>query len=283
MNSTYTASMFEKIKESLNKKNTNSGFKDILRFTKNNTYVVRLLPNIHDPDNTIFPYTTFGWTSLATGQYISVVSPITFGERCPLNELRFKLYQGSEREKELAKTIKRNNQWLVNCYVVNNPTAPETENQVKIIRFGKQLHKIIADAISGDDSEDFGPSIFDLSKNGNNLRIKVETNEGGYPTYISSKFIKAGSLPGITDEKSKEIYNSTFDLSKIIMVHSNEEIKKIIDVHLLKTSTHSVVDESSIDKPVEDEDDIPMGPSVPETSEEVAITDDEIDDLLKDL
>lgn len=283
MSTSYTASMFEKIKESLNKKSTGSGFKDVLKFVKDKTYVVRLLPNIHDPKNTIFPYITFGWTSLATGQYISVVSPSTFGERCPINELRYKLYQGSDREKELAKTIKKNNQWLVNCYVINNPTAPETEGQIKIIRFGKQLYKIITDAISGDDSEDFGASIFDLSKEGNNLRIKVETNEGGYATYISSKFLKSSELSNVSGRKEDEIYKAAFDLSKVIVVHSYDEIKEIINVHLLKTDSKvpKTSEELNVSAAESDEEEAVV-PSK-QISNEEEITDEDIEDLLKDL
>lgn len=291
MNTSYTSSMFEKIKESLNKKSTGSGFKDVLKFVTDNTYVVRLLPNVHDPKNTIFSYTTFGWNSRATGQYMSVVSPLSFGERCPINEIRYKLYQGSDHEKSLAKLIKRNNQWLVNCYVINNPTSPETEGQVKIIRFGKQLHKIITDAITGDDAEEYGPSIFDLSNQGNNLRIKVEKNEGNYATYVSSKFLKAAPVPGV-EGKEESIYNSAIDLSKIVMVKSYEEIKEIINVHLLKGEDPSNI---KAEAPASKKFD-PTKPVTPEhtqdDSEEISssassstdeITEEDIENLLKDL
>lgn len=283
----YTTSMFEKIKESLNKKSESNGFKDVLKFTPENTYLVRLVPNVHDPKNTIFAYTTFGWTSRATGQYVSVVSPTTFGERCPINEIRYKLYQGSEHEKSLAKMLKKNNQWLVNCYVVNNPTSPETQGKVKIIRFGKQLHKIITDAISGDDAEEYGPSIFDLTEKGNNLRIKVEKNEGGYATYISSKFVKASAIPEIKDGSEEEVYNNAFDLSKIIMVKTFDEIKEILNAHLLKGEASPAITpsgekiEASIDTSSDDDTDSSESSGITESSDE--INDNDIEELLKDL
>jgi hypothetical protein len=280
MTTSYTTSMFEKIKESLNKKTEGSGFKDVLKFAPDNTYLVRLLPNVHDPKNTIFGYTTFGWTSRATGQYISVVSPMSFGERCPVNEMRYKLYQGSEHEKNLAKLVKRNNQWLVNCYVVSNPTTPATEGKVKIIRFGKQLHKIITDAISGDDSEDFGSSIFDLSDQGNNLRIKVEKNEGGYATYISSKFVKSSAIPGLP-ENVESIYNESIDLSKIVIVKTYDEIKEILDAHLLKGESTAT---SSQPEPVQTKkSQLGIKEDIQPSLEENEITDQDIEDLLKDL
>lgn len=277
MNKSYTTSMFEKIKEALNDKTTSTGFKDILKFVPENTYQIRLMPNVHDPKNTIFNYSTFGWTSRETGQYISIVSPMTFNERCPVNELRYKLYQGSEHEKSIAKLVKRNTQWLTNCYVVSNPTSPETEGQVKIIRYGKQLHKIILDAISGDDAEEYGPSIFDLSEKGNNLRVKVEKNEGGYASYISSKFVKQSSISSISN--IDEVYEQSHDLSKIITIKSYDEIKEILNIHLLGENKSIEHQTSSAEQSIERNQ---TNTSTSSSAEE-EITDQDIEDLLKDL
>lgn len=269
--------MFEKIKEALNDKTTSTGFKDILKFVPENTYQIRLMPNVHDPKNTIFNYSTFGWTSRETGQYISIVSPMTFNERCPVNELRYKLYQGSEHEKSIAKLVKRNTQWLTNCYVVSNPTSPETEGRVKIIRYGKQLHKIILDAISGDDAEEYGPSIFDLSEKGNNLRVKVEKNEGGYASYISSKFVKQSSISSISN--IDEVYEQSHDLSKIITIKSYDEIKEILNIHLLGENKSIEHQTSSAEQSIERNQ---TNASTSSSAEE-EITDQDIEDLLKDL
>ena len=286
--------MFEKIKESLNNsKTTGSGMKDVLRFEAGNNYLVRLLPNVHDPENTILPYYSFGWESRATGQYVSAVSPLSFGERCPLNELRLKLYRGNESDKKLASLMRRTNQWLVNVYVVANPTDPSTEGQVKIMRFGKQLYKVIDEAISGDDAEDFGEYIFDLGDNGNNLRVKVEKNEGGYPTYVSSKFVKAGPIAGVTSKNMSSIYESAFDLGKVLTVKPYDELVKMIDAHLLNKSSTPAPDTGS---DVDDDDDNlpgleskkvdtkPIEESDNSSSDkDEDISDDDIDELLKDL
>ena len=36
---------------------------------------------------------------------------------------------------------------------------PDNNGKVKILRYGKQLHKIIMDALTGDDSDDYGEFI----------------------------------------------------------------------------------------------------------------------------
>jgi len=87
---TYNSSMFASIKQALTKDEKSNARKDILRFAPGNTYTVRILPNVDDPAKTFFHYFQIGWKSFATGQYISLVSPSTFGERDPIAEERYK-------------------------------------------------------------------------------------------------------------------------------------------------------------------------------------------------
>lgn len=287
--SKYNVSMFEKIKDVLDNQGTQGGgnFKDILRFEVGNNYVVRLLPNVNNIDDTFFHYYAFGWESVATGQYVSAVSPITFGDRCPINELRVKLYRSKNpQDQELAKLIKRQERWMVNCYVVDNPTAADTEGEIKILRYGKQIDKVIKDAISGDDADEYGPAVFDLSKNGCNLRIKCEKNEGGYPTYVASRFLKASAIPGVDDDKADDIYGRIHNLSEVQPVKTWDELQEMIDVHLLNKTTTSVsvpetpVQGITVESTIEDE------PVVSSEVTEETSTDDEledIDELLKDL
>jgi hypothetical protein len=114
----------------------------------------------------------------------------TYGEKCPIDEYSSLVYsKKNEALIEQSKPLKRTEKWLYNALVIKDPTNPDNEGQVKIINAGTQLQKIIQSAIDGDDKDEFGYRIFDLSPNGCNLRIKVETNDGGYPSYVSSKFI----------------------------------------------------------------------------------------------
>ena len=219
--------MFESIKSALDKAKTKSpggSYKNILQLEAPATYVVRLLPNIKNPEESIFHYYYHGWNSIATGQYSSVVSPSTWGERCPVSELYFKLMrEGSEAEKARAKAnLSRREYWLVNAYVVNDPKKPENNGTIKVLRYGRQLDKIIQSAINGDDSEEFGARIFDLSQDGCSLRIKAElvSDKPGapkYPTYTASKFLSPTAIESLDEEKTQELYNNVFDLSTFIV------------------------------------------------------------------
>jgi hypothetical protein len=226
--------MFESIKSALTKE-TPSGAnkqKDFLRTEAGNTYTVRLLPNIKDPSKTFLHYYSHGWNSLSTGQLITLVSPTTWNQRDPVAEERYRvLRNGTDEEKERAKAIVRTERWLVNCYVINDPVNEENNNKVKILRFGRQLHKIIKEAMEGEEAEELGPRIFDLSPKGVNLKIKVE-KQGDYPTYVSSKFTSPKEIEGLDDDGSYDkIYKNVYDLESYITVKSYDELKEMLDKH----------------------------------------------------
>lgn len=279
--STFTNSMFESIKGALSKNNesASSKVKDYLRCEVGNTYTVRLLPNVKDPSKTFFHYYSYGWNSLTTGQLITLVSPTTWNQRDPIAEERYRvLRNGTEKEKEKALAIKRRENWLVSVYVINDPVNQDNNGKVKLLRFGRQLHKIIMDAIEGEEASELGPRIFDLSPKGCNLKIKVE-KQGDYPTYVSSKFSTPKEIEGLDEDSYKKIYGSAFDLESYVSVKSYDELKEALDTHYHGT------------KDVEDE---PTAEPVKKTSAPtpvVAVTtkkveaedDDKISELLKDL
>lgn len=286
--SSFNMSMFQSIKDALvkNENTGNTTYNEILKTTPGNTYTVRLLPLQSDPKNTFFEYFNHGWVSFATGQYVQALSPMTFGERDPIAEERYRILRtGNEEEKEKVKAIKRLNKFLVNVYVIDDPTNPDNNGKVKILRYGKQVHKIIMEAIEGEDSEEFGPRIFDLGPNGVNFKVKCE-NQGDYPTYVSSRFTAAGKL-NLSEDEQKEIYSKTFDLTKVFSLKSYDELKKMYEEHYLcKTGEESVPvninttigkSEPTIQpsKPVEV---VQTVSSIDESS-----IDDDIDELLKDL
>ena len=283
MSKAFNTSMFQSIKAALAKSNNEGGnatYTEIMKTSPGNTYTVRLLPYSPDPKNTFFHYFNHGWVSFATGQYVQALSPMTFGERDPIAEERYRtLRMGNEDEKEKAKAIKRTEKYLVNVYVIEDPSNPDNNGKVKILRYGKQLHKIIMDAIEGEDAEEFGHRIFDLSKDGVNFKIKCE-NQGEYPTYVSSRFTATGKL-NLSEDEQKKIYDSAFDLTKVFPLKSADELKQMLDEHYhCKTADETPV------KEVQRE--YAKAPQAVAPVETVVASDDEdayddIDDLLKDL
>lgn len=261
--------MFASLKESLNKPQE-SGYRDILKFEAGKTYQVRLLPNINDPKSSIFHYFHYSWKSFATGQFVSFVSPQTFGERCPIADESYKIYKnGSPEEKEKGKALFRKENWLINVYVVSDPTNPDNDGKVKIMRYGSQLHKIIMSAIEGDDAAEFGEKIFDLTEKGCNFRIKCEKkSEKGkaeFVEYTASRFLSPSTIEGLEDVEA--VYKSVHDLTQVFPIKPTEELKKGLQEHYYGTVSEdapkkTVKKDGTVRIPVSEdgpaEDDIPM-------------------------
>ena len=277
-----TKSMFESIKTALTKQETSSSFKDIIRTEIDKTYVVRLLPYIKDPSKTFFHYYQHSWNSLATGKFISAISPTTFGERDPISELKYKLIRtGTDEEKKKASSLSWSEKWLVNAYVVDDPTNPENNGKVKVLQFGKQLHKIIMRAINGDDSDELGPRVFSLKSDGVNLKVICES-QGGYKCFTSSKFTMPKAIDGITDKNVNNILENAFDLEKVFAVRSYDELKNLLDEHFLVDSGGSSSD-VRINIPTKSSSPAATTAAATVVSQAPSIEDDEVKRLLDGL
>jgi len=280
MTGKFTKSMFEKIKEAVEEQKNQGGYKDIMKTPVGHSYLVRLLPNIKNPANTFFHYHHHSWTSQRTGQFVTSICPTTYGEECPICEKSIQLYSNDEREK--AKLIGRKENWLVNAYIIKNPREPKLDGSVKIIRYGRQLNKIIEEAINGEDAEEFGASIFDLSEDGCNFRIKVEKNDGGWATYVSSKFISSSPIVGMNGSKIKDTYDSIFDLECIFDKSSYDELEEMMLRHTKWGSTSKST--PSRDDDSDDDDDLDISDSSDDSDDlDLDDLDDKLEDVLKDL
>jgi hypothetical protein len=231
MSNKYNQNLFDSLKEALaSKTNNDSSFKDFMKFEPDKSYLVRLLPNLEDGSKTRFHYYQHIFDSVATGKKVSVLCPNTYGEKCPIDEYRAKMWATKNQTMiDSVKPLKKAEKWLYNIYVIKDPTNPSNEGQVKIMNAGAQLQKVIQAAIDGDDAEEFGFRIFDLSENGCNLRVKVEKNDGGYPSYTSSKFVSPSKIEGLDDVDS--VYSSIKSLDTIFQRKSYDEIKEILNYH----------------------------------------------------
>jgi hypothetical protein len=256
---TFTKNMFAEIKSSLSNKNDNS-YKDIMKFEAGKTYLVRLVPNVNAPKSTIYHYYHHSWKSYSNGQFVTALCPTTYGESCPIDSYVLKTYNtGSEEDKRKLRDVSRKENWMVNAYVISDPTNPENEGKVKVIRYGKELAKIINSAIDGDDSAEFGSKIFDVAE-GCTFRIKCESRSaqigGGnrmMTTYTSSKFVSPSKLD-IDDKALDAIFESIHELDKFNKPKTSAELQRMLDEHFFCTrdvaSAEESVDEDTVPEPV---------------------------------
>jgi len=294
MSNVDVVSMFDSIKESLNTEKGGTGtFRNILKFKAGNTYLVRIIPDIKAPKETFFHYFHHGFTSNETGQYVDGLCLTTWNERCPVCEERFKLWKkGTEKDKALARLMRRLEKHYVNAYVIDDPTNEENNGTIKVLRLGVRLYEKIQSAVEGDDADEFGARVFDLSENGCNLKIKVETTTGDdgkskFTNYSNSRFTMPGAIPGMTPERMQETYENVYDLSEFADRKTEDELKDMMNVHVFgsgskstkKASAADVEDAINTASTINKEETVVQTPVVEEKKQTVS-TDDKIKDLL---
>ena len=263
MTNKYTNELYEKIKNSF-AETKRSGFKNILKTKPENTYIVRLIPNVNNPEKTFFKYFQHGWNNTSDGQYVSAICPSTYEEECPICSERFRLWnKGDESSKELSKNLARKERYYANVYVVDDPENPENNGTVKIFGYGRQIAKIIDEAMNGDDAGDIGHRMFDFSKEGCNLRIKVEKNKANYPNYDRSKFLPPSALPVTLDDVASQIH----DFDDLINRTPTEELKRMVESGLYGITPQASSNDADAYKPV-------TGPKTPVAQKVQAIVDD---------
>lgn len=263
----------------------------VLAFKKNCTYVVRLLPNIKDVNNTFVSYKEIGFTSRVDGTYV-------YGGRSPLDanlkDDPFKATQwehyskakerGDEVEQKASYKLLPQRKQLVNAYLVSvegdDAEAKEKVGTVVAVKYPAQLNKEglpvsdifkrIHGAIFGDMSKKIGTKALDLSAKGKSLIIKV-TEKAGFNNYSETMFDDAEDL-GLDSKKITEILNNVHDLNEFVpTVKPVEEIKQILDQHWFGVSAAS---EDEMEE--EDDDEIPMNDSKSDSE-------DELDKLMNDM
>jgi len=228
----------------------------ILKFKKNCTYVLRLIPYIKDVNNTFVTYKEVGFKSPVDGTYV-------YGGRSPqdagIKEDLFKKTQwdhyskakerGDEVEQKASYKLLPQRKQAVNAYLVSvdgdDPDAKEKIGDVVAIPYPAQvdregvpisdIYKKIHSAIFGDMSKKIGAKALDLSEKGRSLIVKV-TEKAGYNNYSETTFDDAEDL-GLSESQIREILNSAHDLSEFIPeVKPQDEIQKILDKHWFGTS-----------------------------------------------
>lgn len=268
-----------------NKRNEN-----IFQMEKNNTYVVRLLPYMKKPENTFLTYHNHGWESRKNGKYISIPCLKTWGrqEQCPACEVRFaELKIGTEAAKAKARLLRQKTVHLVNVYIVESPKS-EDVGKVKIMRYGAELDKVIKAAVNGEDAEEFGKRVFDLSVDGCDLRIKVDVKGVGkdaMPTYAASKFLSKKRDLGLSQNDIQGILSQAHDLTTLVPERlSNEKIEALLNEHYFTNQdrpapvTYAKEPEEDDDTPFADEE----SPAIRNVSTSADDVSSEVDKLLEE-
>ena len=137
------------------------------------------------------------------------------------------------------------------------------------------------EAIEGDDAEEFGEKIFSYPE-GCNLRVKVE-EQGGYPSYVTSRFASPSEISGVTSDNVGSIYEQAFELDKVYPVKSYDELVTMLNEHYYGKDEEPTPEpiKATSSPNIDDDDDLDFGDD--DISSKENVDSDKVKELLDTL
>jgi len=230
----FNKSMFGQIQDQLKKTSVSGGYGNLLRYSQEGVYTLKLLYNPECENNQIKHYMEHGWESTSTGSYLSTVSLQTFGERDPISEAFWRGIKSDDEDiKERYKKLSRRDKNMINVLVVNDPNNQENNGKIKVLKYSKQIKDVIDAAImeGGDDYDEFGPERVFGYDSGVFLQIKA-VKKGPFTSFDKSKFITKSKDFDLDEDEFYALYENLFNLEEEVPeVKSFDELEEILYEH----------------------------------------------------
>jgi hypothetical protein len=149
-----------------------------------------------------------------TGRFYVENSLVTFKQPDPVYEMNGRLYKsGIETDKLIAKNQRLNTKYISNILMVNDPTHPENNGKVFLLRYGPEIHKMIINKISPEYEDDEALNVFDYW-DGANFKLRLKNGDKNMPTYSSSTWDKPSAIG--TDEYIQKIAEQQYPLTEFL-------------------------------------------------------------------
>jgi len=146
--------------------------------------LIRFLPNLKNPRKPYIRKYVY-WLEDADGKGFYVDSPSTIGEKCPVQDMFFKLRNSeSAVDKKMSENLKRKEVYYALVQIVKDPQNTALEGQIKVFKFGWKIKQKIDDELNP--KFDDPVQVFDPFK-GKNFELNI-MKKGGYPNYDGCKF-----------------------------------------------------------------------------------------------
>jgi hypothetical protein len=146
--------------------------------------LVRFIPNPKNPQKSIIRKYVY-WLEDGEGNGSYYDSPSTIGEKCPVQDLFFKLRNSeSAVDKKMSEKLKRREIFYSLVQIIKDPHNSDMNGQIKIFKYGYKIKQKIDEELNPQFDEPC--QVFDLFE-GKNFELVI-TKQGGYNNYDSSKF-----------------------------------------------------------------------------------------------
>ena len=159
--------------------------------------LIRFLPNIKNPRKPFVRKFVY-WLEDRDGNGFYADSPSTVGEKCPVQDMFFKLRNSeSAVDKKMSESLKRREVFYALVQIIKDPQNRDLEGQVKVMKFGYKIKTKIDEELNPQFDEP--TQVFDPFE-GKNFELVI-SKKGGFPNYDSSKFHGNKSAMEINGEK----------------------------------------------------------------------------------
>jgi len=146
--------------------------------------LIRFLPNPKNPRKPFIRKYVY-WLEDAEGNGFYADSPSTVGEKCPVQDMFFKLRNSdSAVDKKMSEGLKRKEVYYALVQIVKDPQKPDLEGQVKVMKFGYKIKAKIDEELNPQFDEP--TQVFDPFE-GKNFELII-SKKAGFPNYDASKF-----------------------------------------------------------------------------------------------
>ena len=235
-------SLTQKLVKEVEKMSTTSSgaderlYKPVVDKTGNGFAVIRFLPA---PDGEELPWVKmYSHAFQGPGGWYIENSLTTIGQKDPLGEYNRELWNtGTESNKETVRKQKRKLNYYSNIYVVKDPTNPQNEGKVFLLKYGKKIFDKIMESMQPEFEDESPINPFDLWE-GANFKLKI-VKKDGYWNYDKSEFDVPGPLLD-DDEAMEAIWKKEYSLAAVTapdQFKSCEELERRMNMVLgLKTS-----------------------------------------------
>ena len=174
--------------------------------------VIRFLPPIEDESTPWVRIFSHGFQG--TGGWYIENSLTTFNEKDPVSEYNTSLWNnGTEAGKEIARKQKRRLNYFSNIYVVEDPSNPQNNGQVRLFKYGKKIFDKINDLMNPEFKDETPVNPFDLW-GGANFKIKIRMVDG-FVNYDKSEFDAIAPLSE-DDDELETVWKGQFSLQELL-------------------------------------------------------------------
>ena len=175
--------------------------------------VIRFLPTAEGEDVPWVRVWNHGFQGPG-GWYIEN-SLTTLNQKDPVSEYNTALWNnGTEAGKEVARKQKRRLNYYSNIYVIKDPTNPENEGQVRILRYGKKIFDKINDLMNPEFQDETPINPFDFWA-GADFKMKIRMVEG-FVNYDKSEFDTPTEFLGGDDKELEDVWNNQYQLNEFV-------------------------------------------------------------------